>query len=69
MIFGIGGDKIQSSSSLINKHKNYQEKSREDPLKIFMILLSQSKKICVNPNESLSLQYHKKRSEHWVVEN
>ena len=39
MIFGIGGDKIQSSSSLINKHKNYQKRDRGDPLKIFMILL------------------------------
>ena len=44
MIFGIGGDKIQSSSSLINKHKNYQEKRPWGSLKIFMILLHKSKK-------------------------
>ena len=25
------------------------------------------KKICVNPNKRLSLQSHKKRSEHWVI--
>ena len=68
MIFGIGGDKIQSSSSLINKHKNYQEKRPWGSFEnIYDPSFTKVKKICVNPNESLSLQYHKKRSEHWVV--
>ena len=25
------------------------------------------KRLCVNPNEQISLQYHKLRNEHWVV--
>ena len=25
------------------------------------------KRLCVNPNEQISLQYHKLRNEHWIV--
>tara|TARA_B100000989_G_C19458750_1_gene435259 strand:- start:333 stop:1091 length:759 start_codon:yes stop_codon:yes gene_type:complete len=68
MIFGIGGDKIQSSSSLTNKYKNYVENRPWGSFEnIYDPSFAKVKKICVNPNESLSLQYHKKRSEHWIV--
>ena len=68
MIFDIGGDKLQSSSSLITPFKNYYE---ERPWGNFENLsLSRNylvKKIKINPKQKISLQYHKHRSEYWVI--
>lgn len=67
--FGIGGSiKKNSSSLLTNKLKN---KKTIKPWGSYEILSSESghktKIIKVMPNESLSLQFHKRRDEHWIV--
>ena len=68
MIFDIGGDKIQSSSNLVYPFLNYKE---ERPWGKFENLTEDEnflvKKLTVKPNQKLSLQYHNKRSEYWVI--
>jgi len=68
MIFDIGGDKIQSSSSLITRFKNYQE---DRPWGNFENLLKDEfylvKRIIVKEGEQLSVQYHNHRSEKWII--
>ena len=70
MIFDIGGEKIQSSSNLVDQFKSYKE---ERPWGKFENLLEENnflvKKLSVRPNQKLSLQYHNERSEFWVVVN
>lgn len=66
LIFGVGGDKIQSSSDLFKNvglvdkpwglYKTYEKE------KGYLL-----KKIVVNPGELLSLQSHEHRSEKWIV--
>ena len=68
MVFDIGGGKIQSSSNLVYPFLNYKENrpwgnfENLDEEKNFLV-----KKLTVKPNQKLSLQYHNKRSEYWVV--
>ena len=68
MVFDIGGDKIQSSSKLIEKFVNYKESRpwgffenlHED--KNFLV-----KKLSIFPGEKLSIQYHNNRHENWII--
>ena len=68
MIFDVGGEKAQSSSSLVSPFLNYKE---ERPWGNFENLIEGKKylvkKLSINPKQRLSLQYHLQRSEHWVV--
>ena len=68
LIFGIGGDKIQSSSDLTKPFLNYIE---ERPWGTFENILDEKnylvKKLTVYPKHKLSLQYHNNREEHWIV--
>jgi cytidyltransferase-like protein len=68
LVFGVGGDKIQSSSNLLKPFLNDIE---ERPWGKFEVILEDKnflvKKLTVNPYQKLSLQYHNNRSEHWVV--
>ena len=62
--FNIGGGKIQSSSSLVSNEviKPWGSYKTFEKDKGFLL-----KRISVAPGESLSLQSHKHRSEHWLV--
>jgi len=64
MKFNVGGEKIQSSSSLVTKEiiKPWGSYKTFEKDKGFLV-----KRITIAPGESLSLQSHKNRSEHWVV--
>ncbi len=68
LVFGIGGNKIQSSSDLLKPFLNYIEErpwgTSENFLKEKTYLV---KKLTVNPDQMLSLQYHNNRKEYWVV--
>ena len=68
LVFGIGGNKIQSSSELTKPFLNYVEKR---PWGKFENILDEKnylvKKLVVNPKQKLSLQYHNNREEHWIV--
>ena len=68
MIFGIGGEKIQSSSKLTKPFLNYSENR---PWGRFENILEEKnflvKKLTVNAKQKISLQYHNNRTEHWVV--
>jgi mannose-6-phosphate isomerase-like protein (cupin superfamily) len=60
MKFNVGGDKVQSSSEMVNRAWGH-----------WNVLLSgdgyKVKEIVVNPGKELSMQRHKRRAEHWVV--
>jgi len=64
MKFNVGGGKIQSSSSLVAMEtiKPWGSYKTFEKNKDFLV-----KRITVTPGESLSLQSHKHRSEHWLV--
>ena len=64
MKFNVGGGKIQSSSSLVVKEiiKPWGSYKTFEKDKGFLV-----KRITIAPGESLSLQSHKHRSEHWLV--
>ena len=64
MKFNVGGGKIQSSSSLIAKEiiKPWGSYKTFEKDKGFLV-----KRITIAPGETLSLQSHKHRSEHWLV--
>ena len=64
MKFNVGGGKIQSSSSLVSNEiiKPWGSYKTFEKDKGFLL-----KRISVAPGESLSLQSHKHRSEHWLV--
>ena len=64
MKFNIGGGKIQSSSDLVTKEiiKPWGSYKTFEKDKGFLV-----KRITIDPGESLSLQSHKNRSEHWLV--
>lgn len=68
MVFDIGGEKIQSSSELVNRFINYKE-SR--PWGIFENLHEDKaflvKKLSIFPGEELSIQFHKHRHENWII--
>lgn len=70
MIFDIGGNKVQSSSDLVNAVNRHEE---QRPWGKFENLLKDNnflvKKLSVKPDQKLSLQYHNKRSEFWVIVN
>lgn len=69
-VFGVGGDdKKNSSSWILNNFKSaktfrdwgYYRVLHEDGAN------TKVKELVVNPNQSLSLQRHKNRSEHWII--
>ena len=64
MKFNVGGGKIQSSSSLVVKEiiKPWGSYKTFEKDKGFLV-----KRITIAPGETLSLQSHKHRSEHWLV--
>jgi len=66
MIFGIGGGKVQSSSSLVNNFLNYKEIR---PWGYFENLLEEKnykvKKLVIMPKQKISFQYHNHREEKW----
>ncbi len=68
MLFDIGGDKIQSSSELIEQFNNYSEKR---PWGYFENLLEEKnykvKKLVIHPKEKISLQSHNFRKEKWHI--
>jgi mannose-6-phosphate isomerase-like protein (cupin superfamily) len=73
-IFGVGGsNKINSSSWILDRYNNYLTKTKnyDKPWGNFSTLISKNgykvKEILVRPNEMLSLQYHKRRSEYWII--
>ena len=77
LIFNLGGQKSQSSSSLAvslydqlqkkNSESNYVEK----PWGFYKTFISEDeyllKKIYINPGEELSEQSHNHRDEHWII--
>jgi cytidyltransferase-like protein len=73
MVFGVGkGGKVQSSSWLLEKYvKKASDKSEERPWGKFEVFTEafnyKAKRLTIFPGAKLSLQSHKKRSEHWVV--
>ena len=68
MIFGIGGQKVQSSSKLIEPFLLPKEKK---PWGYYENLIIENnyliKKLVIYPNSSLSLQYHNNREENWII--
>lgn len=68
---------IQSVKNIVEKLKSENRTEQKNHLKIqrpwgsFSILdqseTYQVKKLLINPNSSISLQFHEHRSEHWVV--
>ena len=68
LVFNVGGGKVQSSSNLVDKFKNYSE-SR--PWGFFENLIEgkkyKVKKLVINPNQKISLQYHNHREENWYI--
>lgn len=68
MIFDVGGNKIQSSSKLLNPFINYIEKR---PWGEFENLLETKKflvkKLVINPGQKISVQLHKHRKENWTI--
>ena len=68
MVFDIGGGKIQSSSDLVGKFKNYFEKR---PWGHFENLFESSKykvkKLVIFPGEKISYQFHNYRAEVWNI--
>lgn len=73
MVFGVGGSKSNSSSSIIQDGLDRFVKTRteERPWGSWKILNAgpgfKIKLLNVLPGQKLSLQWHKKRDEHWVV--
>jgi cytidyltransferase-like protein len=72
MIFNIGrGRKIQSSSWLLSKYASVLQAKTYRPWGYYAVIEEKGnfkvKKVVVEPKQKLSLQLHKKRSEHWVV--
>jgi len=77
MVFNVGGKKSDSSSDLIkNAAENHFKKLNNHnttirPWGSYEVLMTghdyKLKKFIVNPEHSLSLQLHKRRSEHWMI--
>lgn len=67
------GEKIQSSSWLINNYKNNVFYTEFRPWGSFQVIESQDrykvKKLIINPQKSLSSQSHNHRNEHWYILN
>ena len=70
MLFGIGGDKRQSSSNLVSSQKK-DFLSVEKPWGNYKNLFSGKnflvKKIEILSNQAISLQSHEHRDEHWII--
>lgn len=68
MIFGIGGEKVQSSSKLIDRFLSTKKKK---PWGYYENLIVENnyliKRLVIYPNSSLSLQYHNNREENWTI--
>ena len=73
-IFSVGGsNKMNSSSWILDRYSNslLDKENCDKPWGQFTVLASKNgykvKEIIVNTKEALSLQYHKKRSEYWII--
>lgn len=81
-IYDVGGSNKKNSSSLIlknflehyatySKNKPFIGSKKTKPWGFYEILIDANgyklKRITVKPNQRLSLQYHKMRSEHWII--
>lgn len=68
MVFGIGGKKIQSSSKLVDRFKQYREVR---PWGFFENLSVEKnykvKKLVILPKGKISFQFHNLRKENWYV--
>lgn len=58
LLFGMGDDKIQSSSELVNRQWGHYEVIHENGFKV--------KILTVFPGKATSVQKHRHRNEHWV---
>lgn len=70
MAWGVGGEKIESSSELVNRAMN-KVMNEERPWGSFSILEKHKewwvKSLRINPGGTLSMQRHQKRTEMWMV--
>ena len=68
MVFGVGGEKIQSSSMLVNKFVNYREDRQWG---YFENLIEEKtykvKKLIIYPGQKISFQFHNYRNEKWFA--
>ena len=67
MIFGIGGEKIQSSSNLASKSQSQEARPWGYFENLFKDDLYLVKRIIIKEGEQLSFQYHNHRSEKWII--
>lgn len=71
LAWNLGGDKTNSSSWILNRYKNWHFEIGDRPWGNYKVTYQDSNKkvkiIEVMPGQSLSLQSHSQRSEHWVV--
>ena len=71
LAWNLGGDKINSSSWILNRYKNWHFEIGNRHWGNYKVTYQDSNKkvkiIEVMPGKSLSLQTHSQRSEHWVV--
>ena len=71
LIWNLGGDKCNSSSWILNRYRDWHFEMTDRPWGNYKVVYQDSNKkvkvIEVMPKQSLSLQTHQHRSEHWVV--
>ena len=71
MIWNIGGDKLNSSSWILNRYRDWYFEMTDRIWGNYKVVYQDSNKkvkiIEVMPHHSISLQSHAQRSEHWVV--
>lgn len=71
LIWNLGGDKCNSSSWILNRYRDWHFEMTDRPWGNYKVVYQDSNKkvkvIEVMPRQSLSLQSHQQRSEHWVV--
>jgi len=72
LLWGIGGQKISSSSNLLKNYNTLKHDHDERPWGHFDVLYKdeayQVKKLCLIPNTpGISLQYHNHRTEVWTI--
>ena len=67
--FGVGGDdKKNSSSWILREWKNLKEERQWGYYRVLHEIDGcKVKELTINPGKSISLQYHKERSEFWII--